>query len=197
MIKSLVCSPPGSQADVQESSVLQAKDKIEAEAVIVRKEADDARADLALAMPALEGAQEALSALNKGDMSEVKAYSTPPPAVEMVMCAVMVLRRSEASWKEAKKQLGDANFLGSLQSFDKDTLTDPVLNKVNKFTRKPEFEPEAVGKVSRAAKSLCMWVEAMEMYGKIAKNVEPKRLKVKQAQMSLDKKQKGLKAKMK
>ena len=58
-------------------------------------------------MPALESAQEALSALNKNDMSEVKAYSTPPPAVELVLCAVMVLRRCEATWVEAKKQLGN------------------------------------------------------------------------------------------
>ena len=97
--------------------------------------------------------------------SQVKAYSTPPPAVELVLCAVMVLRRCEATWVEAKKQLGNTSFLNSLVTFDKDTLTDSVLSKIVKYTRKPEFDPESVGKVSRAAKSLAMWVVAMEMYG--------------------------------
>ena len=179
-------------ADEQEKSVLAEKDKIDAEAVIVRAEAAAAMEDLNAALPALAAAQEALSALNKNDMSEIKAYSKPPPAVELVLCGVMVLRRSEPTWVEAKKQLGDASFLASLVNFNKDSLTDQLLGKIGKYTKKAEFEPDAVGKVSKAAKSLSMWCIAMEVYGKIAKTVEPKRLKVKKAQQSLEKKQKAL-----
>ena len=39
-------------------------------------------------------------------MAEVKAYSKPPPAVETVLEAVMILRKQEPTWTEAKKQLG-------------------------------------------------------------------------------------------
>ena len=184
-------------ADEQEKSVSLTKDKIDAEAVIVKGEAAIAMADLNAALPALQAAQDALDALDKKDISEMKAYTTPPPAVEMVLCAVMILRRQDPTWKEAKKQLGDSQFLGQLQNFNKDLLTDQLLKKVEKYTKKTEpckFEPETVGKISGAAKSLCMWVIAMEVYGKIAKTVEPKRLKVKKAQQDLEKKQKALNA---
>ncbi len=47
--------------------------------------------------------------------------------------------------------------------------------QVSKYTRAPSFDPEEVGNVSQAAKSLCMWVRAMEVYGRIAKEVSPNR----------------------
>ena len=100
------------------------------------------QADLDKAIPALDAAQKALELLNKKDMAEVKAYAKPPPAVETVMEAVMVLRKQEPTWAEAKKQLGDPNFLMQLVQYDKELLTDSVLNKVNKYTREKSFDPE-------------------------------------------------------
>ena len=52
-----------------------------------------------------------------------------------------------------------------------------MLNKVNKYTREKSFDPEVVGGVSKAAKSLCMWCRAMEVYGRISNphpNLDPK-----------------------
>ena len=49
---------------------------------------------------------QALEALNKKDLTEIKSYTKPPDLVEMVMRAVMILRNSEPSWTEAKRQLG-------------------------------------------------------------------------------------------
>ena len=122
-------------------------------------------------------------------MAEVKAYAKPHPAVEKVMEAVMVLRKSEPTWLEAKKQLGDPGFLNQLVTYDKDQLNDAMLNKVNKYTKDASFDPEVVGAVSKAAKSLCMWVRAMEVYGRIAKDVAPKRAKLQQAMKTLEGKQ--------
>ena len=47
-----------------------------------------------------------MEALNKKDLTEIKSYTKPPDLVEMVMRAVMILRNSEPSWTEAKRQLG-------------------------------------------------------------------------------------------
>ena len=47
--------------------------------------------------------------------------------------------------------------------------------------------------VSGAAKGLCLWVRAMETYGYVAKEVGPKRAKLKAAQDNLAKKQAALK----
>lgn len=56
-------------------------------------------------------------------------YQKPPKAVEKTIEAVMVLRKSEPTWAEGKKQLGDPNFLVQLVNYDKDQLNDAMLNK--------------------------------------------------------------------
>lgn len=49
-----------------------------------------------------------MESLNKKDLTEIKSYGRPPTLVETVMQAVMILRGSEPTWAEAKKQLGKA-----------------------------------------------------------------------------------------
>lgn len=57
---------------------------------------------------------QALDALNKRDLAEIKSFTRPPPKVEMVMAAVMILKCSEPTWAESKRQLGDASFLSTV-----------------------------------------------------------------------------------
>ena len=40
------------------------------------------------------------------------------------MQAVMILWQSDRSWAEAKRQLGDTNFIKQLVKFDKDSMSD-------------------------------------------------------------------------
>lgn len=75
-----------------------------------------------------------------------------------------------------------------------DNMDDALLKKINKFTSNPDFTVEAVGKVSLAAKGMCMWVRAMEVYGSVAKDVGPKRARLKAAQENVAKKQAALTA---
>lgn len=55
-----------------------------------------------------------MEALNKKDLAEIKSFAHPPPKVEMVMEAVMILKNSEPTWAEAKRQLGDVNFINTV-----------------------------------------------------------------------------------
>ena len=48
------------------------------------------------------------------------------------------------------------------------------------------------GKVSLAAKGMCLWVRAMETYGYVAKDVGPKRAKLQAAQEALARKEAAL-----
>lgn len=57
---------------------------------------------------------QALDALNKKDITEVRSYGRPPGKVELVMEAVMILKQVEPTWAEAKRQLGDVNFLNQV-----------------------------------------------------------------------------------
>ena len=50
---------------------------------------------------------QALESLNKKDITEIKSYGKPPVLVEKVLEAVMILRGNEATWAEAKRQLGE------------------------------------------------------------------------------------------
>lgn len=52
-----------------------------------------------------------------------------------------------------------------------------LLKKVKKYVENPKFTPEIVEKVSRAAKSLCMWVRAIELYANVFRTVQPKKQK--------------------
>jgi hypothetical protein len=49
----------------------------------------------------------------------LQAYSKPPALVELTLSAVMTVLRRPATWDEAKKQMGDAGFMGKLLTFDK------------------------------------------------------------------------------
>lgn len=51
---------------------------------------------------------------------------------------------------------------------------------------------QAVGKVSSAARGLCLWVRAMESYGTTARDIAPKRARLQTAQDQLAKKQAAL-----
>ncbi|KAG6451921.1 hypothetical protein O3G_MSEX007393 [Manduca sexta] len=176
-------------ADEQQRSVAARSKKTQEEEVQCKKLADAALRDLASAMPALDEAVKALDALNKKDITEVKSYAKPPQKVEMVLEAVLILLQKEPTWAEAKRQLGDQYFLDRLREFDKDNISDKTLKKIGTYTAKPDFDPEIVGTVSLAAKSLCLWVRAIEKYGKVYKIVKPKKERLEEALESLRMKQ--------
>ncbi|GAB5580480.1 dynein axonemal heavy chain 2 [Prionailurus iriomotensis] len=180
------------EADEQQKAVTANSEKIAIEEVKCQALADNAQKDLEEALPALEEAMRALESLNKKDIGEIKSYGRPPAQVEMVMQAVMILRGNEPTWAEAKRQLGEQNFIKSLIHFDKDNISDKVLKKIGAYCAQPDFQPDIIGRVSLAAKSLCMWVRAMELYGRLYRVVEPKRVRMNVALAQLQEKQAAL-----
>ncbi|XP_060586003.1 dynein axonemal heavy chain 6-like [Ruditapes philippinarum] len=148
--------------------------------------ADDAQRDLDEAIPVLEAAIKALDALDKSDISEIKVFSKPPEMVQTVMESVCILLGQKTDWTAAKAMLGDANFLKKLYEYDKDNIGESILKKLKKYIENPKFIPEEVAKVSKACRSMCMWVRAMDTYAHVYRTVEPKRQKLATAQAELD-----------
>ncbi len=74
----------------------------------VGKKQTDCERDLAKAEPALKAASAALNTLNKGNLTELKSFGKPPPAVVNVTAAVMVLLApsskipKDRSWNQSK-----------------------------------------------------------------------------------------------
>jgi dynein heavy chain len=121
------------------------------------------------------------------DISEIKSFPRAPDLVQYVMESVCILLGApDVKWATSKQLLGDPKFLSRLFNFDKDHIPEPVLKKLKKYTDNPLFDPNAVAKHSVAAKSLCMWVRAIEVYSQVYKNVEPKRIRVKEASALLE-----------
>ncbi|KAF7660832.1 hypothetical protein LDENG_00274280 [Lucifuga dentata] len=148
--------------------------------------ADDAQRDLEEALPALESAIKALDALDKADIAEVRVFTKPPDLVMTVMESICILLNAKPDWSSAKQVLGDSNFLKRLKDYDKDNIKPQVLQKLQRYISNPDFIPEKVEKVSKACKSMCMWVRAMDLYSRVLKVIEPKREKLAMARAELD-----------
>jgi len=164
--------------------------------------ADDAQADLDKALPALEKAVECLDKLKKGDIDEVKAMKTPPGAVKVTMQACLIMfnikpklvndpdnmgKKLKDYWGTAQAGiLQDAKgLLQSLKDYDKDNIPEATINEIKSLIEDPSFTFEVVDKASKACSGICLWVHAMYTYYFVAKNVEPKKAKLKEAQDSL------------
>ncbi|CAF0814718.1 unnamed protein product [Didymodactylos carnosus] len=95
------------QREVEQSkaTVEKLKERVKIDEEKASTIAQAAQEDLTAAMPALEAANQALSSLSKASITEVKTYGRPPVPVEKALEAVMILRNSEPSWAEAKRQL--------------------------------------------------------------------------------------------
>ena len=157
--------------------------------------AADAQRDLDEAMPAYYASVDALKSLNKADIQEVKAYKQPPELVVLTLECICILLNVKPDWGEAKKLMGDSAFLETLQTYDKDNIPEKTISKIQKYIKNDKFMPDTVGKVSKAAKSLCMWARAMDTYARVAKTVEPKKAKLKAASEQLAESQSMLKEK--
>lgn len=169
--------------------------------------AEDAKKDLQEALPALESAESALKTLNKKDIFEVKSMVRPPVGVKMVMeavCIVLAIKPKKIDgdkpgekvddyWEIAKSQLlTDPKFLDNLVNLNRDAIPETTIQKLQPYINSNDFRPIAISKVSKACTSLCLWVRAIEKYYHVAKNVAPKREKLKEAQQSLEKTMKAL-----
>eukprot|EP00731_Ephydatia_muelleri_P001617 Em0001g1617a len=154
----------------------------EVRAVVVKEEAvakkkaaeteaikDDAQKDLDQALPALQAANKALDALDKSDISEIRVFSSPPELVATVMESICILFNTRPDWASAKQVLGDSSLMKKMIDYDKDNIPESTLKKLKKYIDNPKFLPEIVEKTSKACKSMCLWVRAIDLYAHVAK----------------------------
>ncbi|XP_037092151.1 dynein heavy chain 6, axonemal-like [Pollicipes pollicipes] len=105
--------------------------------------------------------------------------------VQIVLEAVCILLGAKTDWSTAKQILSDSNFLKRLMEYDKENIPETVLKKIKKYVDDPKFVPEVVEKVSKACKSMCLWVRAIDLFARVFKEVEPKRQRLQGAEEEL------------
>ncbi|PSN32950.1 Dynein beta chain [Blattella germanica] len=148
--------------------------------------------DLWKAEPALIAAQQALNTLNKTNLTELKSFGSPPPAVVNVTSAVLVLFSpkgripKDRSWKACKMMMGKVDsFLDNLIHYAKEDIQPDVYKAVQQYIVDPEFKPEKVLSKSLAAAGLCAWVINIIKFFDVYVVVEPKRRALNQANNEL------------
>eukprot|EP00095_Tigriopus_kingsejongensis_P007513 maker-scaffold103_size370364-snap-gene-1.20 protein:Tk07513 transcript:maker-scaffold103_size370364-snap-gene-1.20-mRNA-1 annotation:"dynein beta ciliary-like" len=148
----------------------------------------DCEADLKKAEPALEAAQQALNTLNKANLTELKSFGSPPPAVINVTSAVMVLLSTngkipkDRSWQKAKIMMSKIDqFLESLVQYDKENIHPNIITALEPYLKDREFDPEFIRSKSAAAAGLCSWVINIVKFFEVYCDVEPKRRALEEA----------------
>ena len=149
------------------------EEKMSSETEMVRRYANEAEKDLNDVIPLLATAREALSAMNKSDISEIRVFVNPPFLVMTVMSAVNICLNEKADWATAKTVLGDPSFINRLVNYDVEAFTEKTYAKLRHFSKNPDFTPEVVSKVSRACKSLCSWVLAVQKFYEVREILAP------------------------
>jgi len=175
---------------------------------------DDCEADLAEVMPILKEANDALNALNKADIGELKQFKNPPSAAKFTceaLCVVFGLAPARIPdpngsgkmvadfWSVAqKKLLSDPQLLNNLINFDKDNFDEAIQTKIKKdYMDNEEFQPAKVKSASKAAAGLCLWIRAIINFCRVNKEVEPKRAALNAAKAEFAEVMAGLKIKQK
>lgn len=191
------------KADQQEADKM--KEIVSAEEKVVSKQAEEAEAmaaeaqkDLDEVLPLLEEATAQLKGLSRSDVAEVRQYSDPHIAVRTVMEAICILAEVETTWKSAVTLVSDPMFISKISTkYSDDRHVPPnILKKIQPYVENnPNFQPDEVGRVSRAAKSLCIWATILYKFEVTYRQVEPKQQKVKEAKAALKAAKDALKSK--
>ena len=159
--------------------------KARAKSELTQELAAETHQNLEQALPHLEASMQAINSIDKNEIAEMRAFKQPPELVLNVLEAVCILLGVKPDWPTAKNLISDPSLIQQLVEYDKDNLSDAILKRIRRYIENPKFIPEEVGKVSRACCSLCMWVRAIDYYAKIFKTIEPKRIKLLQAESEL------------
>ncbi|CAB0035010.1 unnamed protein product, partial [Trichogramma brassicae] len=152
------------------------------------------------ARPMLQAAEESLKALNKADITEVKAMKRPPVGVVLVIEAICIVKKVKPLkvagerpgeklndyWTPGSALLSDAgHFLSSLENYNKEDLNEDMIKSLKGYIENPDFQPAKVATVSKACHSLCLWVHAMYNYYFVNERVKPKMQALREAEEGL------------
>ena len=150
------------------------------------KKAEEANKALEEALPALEQAKEAVKGIEKSSITEMKSLPTPPPLVQVVAKAILILITNdkmpanepiEKTWKKAVTIMGDpGKFLKTLLEYKGENIEENKLEQIRVILANPEnlgFDFAELKKKNTAAAFLGKWLTSMIKFNHVYKIVAP------------------------
>jgi dynein heavy chain 2 len=156
-------------------------------------------AELKDIQPLLDGARQAVGAIQKDNLTEIRALRMPPPAIRNVLCGVlMLMHQDDVTWVAMRNHLSRPTFKEDIIHFDAkqiDKNTRYCLccfscalfthldffvfvscsQKVAEFVKAnaESFDPANIMRVNRAAAPLAQWVTANLKYSAVLESIAP------------------------
>lgn len=185
------------QKEVNETRVVCQKEAEETEKQTAEVAAisQQCQAELDDATPMMDAAMKALDVLTRDHINTLKVLPHPPKNIEFLMSAVCMLFDLPGDWDSAKRLLSRPNFITMCREYPKDNIPSTKLKKLQKYINDKDFKPERMESASKVAVSLCMWVIALDVYARVFKQVEPKRVAYQKAKAVLEQAQATLASK--
>lgn len=104
------------------------------------------------------------------------------------MDGVCILFGIKGDWDVQKKLLIKLDdFISSLKNYDKDKIPEDRLMKLRKQIEKPQFKEDVLFKKAREVMQIAQWCKAIEKYAVVAKEIAPKKKRMAELKVKLDK----------
>ena len=91
-------------------------------------------------------------------------------------------KKEKDYWGPSLKMMQETGFLPSLVNYDKETIDQPLIDKIQEFITSDTFQLDNLKKVSTVAMNLAKWVFAMDKFYRVNKIVKPKKEQLKVAE---------------
>ena len=109
-------------------------------------------------------------------MNEIRSYRMPPPAVNHVLCGVLMLMgEANHTWSNIKAFLGQPSVKEQIINFDARQVSPKILQQTEAIIKAnaASFEHARIYQVNRAAAPLAAWTKANIQYARVCAQIAP------------------------
>lgn len=153
--------------------------KLQEQIAIKQKEIDEkeviVRGELDAVGPALENAKKAVSGIQSAQLNEIKSYAKPPEKVVLTLEAVLyIMVGKKLDWQTIKAEMSKSDFIPTILNFNVDKVNPNIKNIVRtNYLGNAEWDLDKIGRTSKAAGPLAVWLESQLKFADILNQVKP------------------------